>query len=78
MQKECIVKIKKTAQEKIQEKLNKMKELEKEIKELEKKETAKRLKPLFNLFEKNIHKITDDELKKMIEYYDKKFKEKIF
>lgn len=56
--------------------LERKKEIEKKLKLIEKKEKERRLKPLFNIFEKNIHKLSDEELEKMVEYYKKKFAEK--
>lgn len=56
--------------------LEQRKEVNKKLRLLEKKEREKRLKPLFSIFEKNIHKLSDEELEKMFEYYKKKFAEK--
>lgn len=56
--------------------LEQRKEVNKKLRLLEKKEKEKRLKPLFSIFEKNIHKLSDEELEKMVEYYKKKFAEK--
>ena len=56
--------------------LERKKEIEKKLKLKEKKEKERRLKPLFNIFEKNAHKLSNEELEKMVEYYKKKFTEK--
>lgn len=66
----------KTSKEIRQELINKIKEMEKKIKEIDLKEAEKKIKPLYNLFLKNAHKLSDDDIKRMVAHYKVKFAEK--
>ena len=66
----------KTSKELIEELLDKKKEIEKKIRELELKEAEKKLKPLFNLFLKNAHKLSNEDIERMVSHYKVKFAEK--
>lgn len=66
----------KTSKEIKQELINKKKEIEKKLKEIELKEAEKKLKPLFNLFIKNAQKLSDEDVARMVNHYKSKFAEK--
>ena len=66
----------KTSEEIKQELINKKKEIEKKLKEIELKEAEKKLKPLFNLFLKNAHLLSDEDVSRMVVHYKNKFAEK--
>ena len=66
----------KTSEEIKQELINKKKEIEKKLKEIELKEAEKKLKPLFNLFLKNAHLLSDEDVTRMVAHYKTKFAEK--
>ena len=66
----------KTSQEIKQELINKKKEIEKKLKEIELKEAEKKLKPLFNLFIKNAQLLSDEDVARMVAHYKNKFAEK--
>ena len=66
----------KTSKEIKQELINKKKEIEKKLKEIELKEAEKKIKPLYNLFLKNAHKLSDEDIERMVAHYKVKFAEK--
>lgn len=66
----------KTSKEVRQDLINKIKEMEKKVKEIDLKEAEKKLKPLYNLFLKNAHKLSDEDVARMVAHYKVKFAEK--
>ena len=66
----------KTSKEVRQDLINKIKEMEKKVKEIDLKEAEKKIKPLYNLFLKNAHKLSDEDIERMVAHYKVKFAEK--